>query len=391
MAKKLRLKFIVISMISVIIGITIIGVAINFVNYQQVNYNSENALAILRDNNGVVPRHEPNQNIRYFTVYLDETNNIENIRLENVNFITNEVAQNLTTKVLSKGSSKGIVDDFKYEIVEKEDSKTLVFVHYGREREMINLFIKNTLIISLIALFIVFILILLLSKKIISPVIESYTKQKQFITNASHELKTPLTAIYVNTEALEIEQGQCEMTNNIKHQTDKLVKMVEDLVLLSRMDEESKLETSEKFNYTMLLNEVIDDFLFMALHNNKEIKVYKQDDVFLNADSKIIEKLLRILFENAVKYAPNESEITVDLIKGSKESILSITNQTNKFSKGQHPEIFERFYRADKSRNSEIGGHGIGLSIAKAIVTKYNGKITAESMDGKSITIKVKI
>ena len=215
----------------------------------------------------------------------------------------------------------------------------------------------------------------MVSKKVIAPIQQSYVKQKQFITDASHELKTPLAIISSNTDVLELEHGNSKWTKNIQNQVERLTSLVNSLVAFSRMEEKDTVERA-KFDLTSTLKSRINDFNELANFQKKFIATDIDSNLYYNGDQQAIIQLMDILLENAIKYAPQNSDINISLKKNRRYATMKISNKAN-VKKGDLRKVFDRFYRLDESRNSHVKGYGIGLSMAQVIAEKHKEVIKA--------------
>lgn len=234
------------------------------------------------------------------------------------------------------------------------------------------------------------ILLLLLSKRIVRPVAESYEKQKQFITDAGHELKTPLTIIGADADLAEMECGENQWIQDIRRQTQRLTELTQDLIYLSRMEEEGLSLQSIDFPLSDVAEEMAHSFLPLAQNQGKRLEIAVQPMLSFRGDEKSIRQLCSILLDNALKYSPQEGELLFRLEKQGKNILLSVSNTTSQpIKKEELCHLFDRFYRTDPSRNSQTGGYGLGLSIARSIVTAHKGKIRAESPQESVLTIQV--
>ncbi len=233
----------------------------------------------------------------------------------------------------------------------------------------------------------VLLLITVLSKKAEKPIAESYEKQKQFITNVNHELKTPLTLILANLDIAETELGKNEWLDDIRYEGYRMSELVNQLVQLSRMDEEQLLLEKEEINISVLLNETTNYFLGLA--EQKQIKLLTdiEENIIYNCDEKLIRKLFSILLDNALKYCDKSGQIQIKLIK-KKNIFFTIENTYSDIETVELSKLFDRFYRSDKARTF-TGGYGIGLSIAKSIVQKHHGDINAYEIAKSKIGFKV--
>ncbi|MGN1082748.1 MAG: sensor histidine kinase, partial [Candidatus Avispirillum sp.] len=219
---------------------------------------------------------------------------------------------------------------------------------------------------------------------------ESYEKQKRFITDAGHEIKTPLTVIAANADILEMEQGENECLADIKQQTERLRGLTEDLVTLARMEEAGEGLPKIEFPLSEVVSETVRPFGAIARQQNKELTCDICPMITLKGNDKVIRRLISVLTDNALKYSPEGSTVRISLEKQNRTARLTVFNETeNEIKNGDIAHVFDRFWRADGSRNSETGGHGIGLSIAKNAVSAHNGKINASTRDGHSFQIEV--
>lgn len=374
---------------------------------------------------------------RYFTVTINSKGEVENIDTSKIASVSSENAAEYAKKLWKsdkKGDGKsGFADNCKYLTVDEGGSTMYIFLSCQRELSTIKTYILASAGISVFGLLVVFVMIYFFSGKILKPVSESYEKQKRFITDASHEIKTPLTIIDANTEVIEMMEGENEWTSSIRKQVARLTSLTEKLVFLSRMDEEAtKLEVLE-FSLSDAILDTAEPFKAVARTKGKKLTIDVTDKILYTGDEKTIRQLVSILLDNAIKYSGcssvscengninkknlnktnlnetnlNETtqtqnncvttidpapEIELTMRPSGKNRIITVWNtvdDTANIKKGRQDMLFERFYRTDASRNSKTGGFGIGLSAAYAIVKAHKGKITAESKDGQSIKFTI--
>lgn len=406
MAEKLRRKFILVSVGAVSIVVFTIALFSNLINYTQILNHSDELLVLLAENDGHFPmKEEPSKeyqlppkispetpfSTRFFTVRLDNNRNVVETDTGKIASISTTEAFQYANKALQKGKSSHFIDHYRYLIVDQGDRSLIIFMDVERELEMFYTFLKNSLLICLIGTLAVFILVSLFSKRAIRPIVESYEKQKQFITDASHELKTPLAIINTNTEVLEMEYGESQWTKSTQNQITRLSGLVESLITLTRMDEEKMELLKTEFSLSDLIIKIAEQFKEWGNNQNKNLHLEVEDSISYYGNEESFSQLITILIDNAFKYSPKDSEIIISLKKQGKGIIFQTINQADHLSIGNYEQLFERFYRLDQSRNSQIGGQGIGLSIAQAIVKQHKGKIKAESPDGKTMVLTVQL
>ena len=219
---------------------------------------------------------------------------------------------------------------------------------------------------------------------------ESYEKQKRFITDAGHEIKTPLTIIGADTDLLELDLGENEWLDDIKRQTKRLTGLTQDLIYLARMDEEQPQLQPIEFPLSDVAEELAQSFHNLAAAQSRQFTADIQPMLSFTGDEKAVRQLMSILLDNAVKYTPENGTITFTLKKDGRSIRLSVANDTAAtMEKESLNRLFDRFYRTDQSRNSSTGGYGLGLSIARSIVSAHKGKIQAENSGGNDLTITV--
>lgn len=402
MIKTLRKKLIAVSMcaIAIVLG-GMIGI-INGLNYYQIDKKQEALLAMLSDNYGKFPEMayhrrslkplispEAPFTTRYFSVVLDKEGTIVSVNTGKIVAISSRVAGNYAQKLFEEGKTKGFLGNYKYNKIDYFENDMYVFLDCSEELVTFYSFLFASVFVGLFGMLLVFILILFFSKMIIKPVAESYEKQKRFITDASHEIKTPLAIIEASAEVLEMEDGGNEWTKSIQNQVQRLNTLTEKLVFLSRMDEGSTELSMGEVSFSRIVSETAGSFQAMAAAQEKTLSLEIEDKVFLHGNEAALRQLVSILLDNAMKYSDEHGMVSVSLRKIEKKEELIVKNTVDSIPKGNLEILFDRFYRMDQSRNSETGGYGIGLSVAKAIVNAHKGNITAGSQDGKTIVFLV--
>lgn len=220
-------------------------------------------------------------------------------------------------------------------------------------------------------------------RRAIDPVVQASERQKQFITDAGHELKTPITVIATSLKVLEMETGKQKWIDKAQAQTEKLTELVNSLVTLSRMDEEDSPLKHEKFNISDAVGETAESFRDFAAEAGHGLSISVEPNIEYVGDEYAVRQLASILLDNAVKYAAEGTEIRFSLSKAHRGVTVRCSNECESLDTAELDKLFDRFYRADKSRSS--GGFGIGLSIARSIAEGHKGSIKAVSPDGRTI------
>ena len=262
-----------------------------------------------------------------------------------------------------------------------------IFVDCSQELDNFYALLRASLFLSFLGSSMVLLLVLFFSKRVFRPVAVSYEKQKQFITDAGHELKTPLTIIDANTEVLEMMEGENEWTVSIRKQVKRLTRLTQQMVALTRMEEGSGEEEMCILNLSQVIQEAAEPFCQVAENEGKSLSIFVEPRIQGKGNEMQLYQLVSLLLDNALKYSLPESSINLTFRKKGKRAELMISNETDMVPKGNLDILFERFYRTDASRNSETGGSGIGLSVARAIVQRHRGRIQASSSDGRHIAV----
>ncbi|MCR4774772.1 MAG: HAMP domain-containing histidine kinase [Saccharofermentans sp.] len=436
MIKKLRLKFILVSMLSVtIVMVLLIGI-INIMNYRSVVNGADRILAMLTDGGGrfpgmtrsdvTRPARRPSRSnddfirrmtrsisgeddesspelryeSRFFSVTLDLNGEVKSTRTDRISAIVSEEAGEMAKEILRSGKVIGFRGDYRFRktVNTKNDTILIVFYDCGRSLDNVRSFLFISIMISLICLLMVYILITISSKAVIRPAADAYEKQRQFITDAGHELKTPLAIINADADVLEMElagdtdeSSANEWLDDIRKQTSRLTELTGKLIYLAKTEEGTKEAfTFVDFPVSDVIAQEVDSFKAPAQAAGKVIDVKIEDNLSMNGDQKAIRQLAGIFLDNAIKYSPEGGTISIRLKKSGRYIAFSVTNSTvTPVSKENLKHMFDRFYRTDESRNSSTGGYGIGLSIARSIVEAHKGKISASLSDGSKLTMSV--
>lgn len=412
MLKKLKLKFLLLSSATLLIFILITISTINLLTYNNIIRESDKVIEVISFSKDFshMPNNKPNDNLNddkfnpdkmngnpldensFFIIILDINNNIISIDTSRDSSITNDDVTNYKDLAFSKEKDRGFINNYRYIIFNNNNVKKLIFLDCDKK---LNLFFDFLLISCTIALSIFIITVFvfyLLSERIIRPFAINYEKQKRFITDASHEIKTPLTIISTNIDILEMEYGSNECTADIHYQISNLKDLTNKLVFLSKSEENYESLNMIEMPISDITLEVVSSFKNYITSENKKLIINIQPLLTLKCNDNSIRQLISVLLDNAVKYSPNNSEIIFDCYKQNHNIVISVANKSlHKISEDKIKNLFDRFYRPDSSRNSNTGGHGIGLSIAKAITTAHNGKININIKNDNIFNIIVQL
>ncbi len=420
MINNLRLKLIGATMLSLIIVLSIVDGVIAYSTYRGIIDDADVVLMLLADNGGSFPDKvdgppdddgidpsdgdgggnrrqntilespELEYETRYFTVtFNNRSGNLVSVNTGKIAAVDSSAAVEYAEEALSKNKAKGFLDDYRYLVYEGEIETTVVFLDCARNLSTFKTVITASLGISATGLVMVLVLLIFLSGRIVKPFWENYEKQRRFITDAGHDLKTPLTVIGADAEVLEMDIGENEWITDIRNQVTRLTDMTNSLIMLSKMEEPEPQYQMIDFPLSDIVEEVLDEYRSLAKTHEKNLSGSIQPMISLNGDEKSIRRLLSVLLDNAMKYSDEHGTITLTLEQQRGTIRLSVFNTCPYMPRESLPHLFDRFYRTDESRNSQTGGYGLGLSIAAAIVTAHKGKISASTTDEKSLLITV--
>lgn len=388
MFEKVRRKFIIVAVVSVFVVLFLILGTVNVVNYVTVAKDSDSIIAVLKENGGEFGNNH-GQNIpselpfstRYFTVTLSESGEVIAINLNKIASVTGEDAVAYAKELFEADKTSGFYDNFRYGVSDlPSGDKMYIFVDRYIELNNFYDFLIASVIIGLSGTLVVFVLIFVFSGRIMRPVAESYRKQKQFITDAGHEIKTPLTIIGASTEVIEMQTGESEWTKSIKDQISRLASLTEKLIFLAKMEEQTDIPMFE-FSLSDVITESVQAFSAVAAAQNVALVCDIQKSVSYTGNEEMIRRLITLLADNAIKYTDGDA-VSFSLHTDGNKKIIMISNKASYIEDGDLSRLFERFARGDSSRNSGTGGHGIGLSVAQAITAAHRGKIKAECLKG---------
>lgn len=414
MIKELRRKFVLTSMLAVSILLLLLLGAINILNYRSMNEDTDKTLRMLSSYEGDVSNLEQRPEQRednlppvrfgmegknnydaflssnFFVVRFAGSGEVTYVDTRRTSAVSEDEAQSLAKEVCESGKDSGKSGRYKYLMTDSKNVGGKVVVFLDVSDEYISSVRVLLLSIGMGILFwlLILMLVILMSKKAIEPVAESIEKQKQFITNAGHELKTPIAIIQSNTEAMELYNGESKWSRNIKDQVIRLTNLVQNLLVLSRLDEQMPGQMEE-----VRFSELVTTFLnqFRQSFEEKNIVLHTEipSGIRIHADKAQIEQLISIFMDNAVKYANENGTVEVRLEKRAKHVIFEIENTCEQLPDVMPQKLFERFYRGDTSHNQKSGGYGIGLSMAKSIAEQNKGTIAAKYSGNNRICFTV--
>ena len=428
MIKRLRNRFILIAMLSVTAVMLLLTVILNAANYISTDSDLKETLTLIYENEGTIPngRVSPPEDAtvpalpddsgdipappdgtdsvqapqdppddkftrrdgpftaetpfstRFFVLRYTDSGELTQANLASIASVTDDDTQEYLAAAIARGEGYSYYGSYRLYVAHTGDDHNMaIYLDCYQELRAVRLVLLWSLAADAVCILLVFLLVVLLSRRAIDPVVRSARQQKQFITDASHELKTPITVIATSLRVLEMETGKQKWIDKAQAQTEKLTELVNSLVTLSRMDEEDSPLNMEDFAVSDAVEETTESFRDFAQSKGHELEISVTPGITYRGDEYAVRQLVSILLDNAVKYAVPDTPITISLEKTRRGVVLRTSNRCADPEHIDAARLFDRFYRADPSR-SETGGFGIGLSIALGIAEGHRGSIRAE-------------
>lgn len=442
MIERVRKRFIHVTILAVLVALLLIMGTLNFISFRSTRNNADLILDLMAANKGDFPDHVPSTykgiieefgsvaavagesefggtspngsvfsssdgttgneryrafsqvtdetpyKIRYFSVVLNDASEPVRVNTGRIASVTAEDASRYAQSLQHIGTTEsGFLGIYRYRVQKVANGTLYLFLDCTSDLYNCIYMLIISLFISLAALCFISMLVILFSKRAIRPIQESYDKQRKFITNAGHELKTPLAIIDSCTEVLEMTEGENKWTEGIHEQVGRLTSMTGELISMAKMSE-SDLELNKRdLDLSELCQKTLEPFSLLAEEQGYGYELDITPDILFFGNEQTLKQLCSILADNAVKYATPGTTIVMSLQKKGRRVILSSDNAAEGIEKGSRGELFERFYRGDTSHSQEKKGYGIGLSMAETITELHNGRISATSEDGKRLKI----
>ncbi|MCR5781934.1 MAG: HAMP domain-containing histidine kinase [Clostridia bacterium] len=411
--KKLRRRFVRIAMGSLVVVIILLAVEFYFVGIVSVFSQKDALLDFIAENDGVIPAYSEEQTgrgvrefritpetrfeSRFFSATFDRSGHIQGVNNDNIASVSEEDAYNIAFQIINRKKTvsrlyfyNDYIDCFRYQLYSRPDGGTLmVCVDVTSEwLTMARVFAYSaSIMLCLVVLF--FIVINLFAGAAVRPFVRNRTRQSEFITNASHELKTPLAVISANNEMTEMLSGKTEWTESTSRQVERMTGLIGDLIIMSRLDEKTEM-AKDKVNFSAVITDLSQSFNTVAAGQGKTLASEIGEGINVLGEERFIRSMASALIENAVKYCDDGGSIRVEL-SADKRAVFKVSNSYADGASLDCGKLFNRFYRADESHNSSKKGYGIGLSMAQSVVEKSGGTIGADWKDGViTFTVKLK-
>lgn len=411
MIKTLQRKFIVTAMTAISVLLILLLGTINTVNIVVVGKQIDAKLEMIAGSEGNpdnipgspggMPPREPLRrrneydifmSSNFFVVRFDREGDVVYTDVSRTSSVSEQEARELAKKVYAQNVPSGKTDGFEYMVKDSRMGLGKVAVFLDTSDDIYSyirvLFLSAA--IGIVCWGCMLLFVILLSRRAIRPVAENMERQKQFVTNAGHEIKTPLAIIQSNTEAMELYNGESRWSKNIKEQTARLNELMKNLLTLARMEERGADGNPSDFLLSKLLADHTECFRETLELRGITLQTNIRPMISFRADREHITQLISVLMDNAVKYTNEGGGVSVSLEKNDKRIKMQFANTCRQLPPAPPDKLFDRFYRADEARTQKGGGYGIGLSVAQSIAETYRGRISAEYKNGDTVVFTVR-
>lgn len=393
MIKKLRFQiaFTVSLVLSLVLAVILFMV--NILSYSSTYAEAYELMELIAADNGEtgnVIGDEPSskfytyRNAQFYSVFFEHDGSVVMVKNEKNSEYTDDELVKICEAINKSGSFKGTYGKFVYAVGVFFGGRSVVIMDNSVNIQNIRTVRHNSVLIGCIGILIIGWMAFAVSDWIVYPVKQAYEKQKQFISDVSHELKTPIAVISANAEVLEDEVGENKWLDYIKSESDRMNGLVKDLLMLSRLDASAEQKKFVSVNMSKVVEGTAMPFEVIAFDKKIGFDCNVEENISVMGEEDKLKQVVVILIDNAIKHTDENGSIEVKLYSVRTKAVLEVINTGAEIPKENRDKIFERFYRVDEARNSEKGGHGLGLAIAKSIVDRHKGNISVDCANGKT-------
>ncbi|HCJ91452.1 MAG TPA: sensor histidine kinase [Acidaminococcaceae bacterium] len=409
MIHRLRRKFLILAFAAVILILAGALGLINGITYMKMRAEVNTLLSAIVQNDGIMPSHHPGTSTeswlgdpewyndtpefahqtRYFSAVLDNGNKVSRLNLSNIAAFDERQAQEIARSLADGSQTRGLFKNnrasYCFSVTDRAGGgKLVVVMDCTRDVGAVEGFMRYSVRFGLVCVLLYMLVLMFLSNYAIRPFVENVASQKRFITNAGHELKTPIAIISANAEALELISGKSQWTDNILFQVKRVTRLINELIMLAKIGEKDQRELErETVDVSHTFAEVVRSFAPVVEGEKKQLVTEIQPDILEETDSKYLYEIFTILMDNAAKYCDDGGTIRAHLeARGQKGFRAFVSNDYKNGAGADYTHFFERFYRGDESHNSRKAGYGIGLSMAEDAARLLGGRIQVEYKDG---------
>ena len=394
---RIQLTLSVLASLVVLLGVMFLGTYMT--RRAQVDADADKSIDTIVEEGGELPKDlsgysnskiEGFYEMRYLVARVASDGTLEETNLDHVATIVEGEAQTMVGRALARGGDRGYVGKFRYDVrAEKDGTKVVVLLDRARQLEALNASIASELKIYGAGVVVVTVIFLLLSKRIVQPIVRAHESQRQFVIDAGHDLRTPLSIISADADVLAMDVGKSEWIDDIKSQVDVMSGLTESLIVLSRASTENE-RGAGVVNLSDVVSREARGFKSRTLTEDHPLASDVCDGIYVRGNEQYLQRMVGALIDNALKYSVDGGAIEVRLERRLHQAELSVRNATEGVDPKEVGRWFGRFYQSDRARTHEAGGYGIGLSMVEAVVRAHGGKVHAEAeADGGSVTMTV--
>lgn len=429
----LRRKFMIVAIAALVAALLLIFAALNIWNHMLATERVDSVISVLYENDGVFPEEwklkdprykrgtfeatsETPFETRYLAATFDTARSLTSLDATHVAELDEQEAAEVIGHMLDRVANAGYYDRYRFHVFTEQDgSGMIIAVDCFQQLQSSHTLLLISAAIMGATVTITGLFIVPLSKRFVDPYVRNLERQKRFVTDASHELKTPIAIISANTDLIEATEGESSWTRSTRAQTARLNKLTGELIELARTDEPIERALREDVDLASIVRREVEDFLPLAEASGKTlvctIDTFEgaatrasvadglegisareagkaEPRIIVSGSPEELDRLVSVLVDNAVKYCDDNGSIRVHLEQRKREIVLTVTNPCASLTTQDTRRIFDRFYRADASRSRSTGGNGIGLSIAQGIVSRHEGSIRARKL-GAELEMRV--
>ena len=403
MIRSLRRRFICSAMAAFGILVLILLAGVTVVSYLQLESRTDDFIKFVLEESqsprkNALHQQNPGRRMRpmdnpiaYYDLQIDTSGEITEVREKGIWEPDMDTAQTIAVQILASGKQEGRISGYKYRLQKNESGTRLILMDNSPQIHMLGNVLRTTLALSLACLVLLFLILLPISTRVIHSYALHIEKQKQFITNAGHEIKTPVAIILSNIDAMELIQGENKWSRNIRSQTDRLSMLLQRLLFMSRIDEKSMVLPIQMLELTAVVKAELETYAPILAERSLRLHCDLHKEVHLKGNQEYLQQMIHMLLDNAVQYTNEGGEIRISMEQKRCRVQMMFTNTVEKLPDCPPENLFDRFYRGDSARTQSSGGCGIGLSAARAIVEMHRGSISAEYSTENSICFTLEL
>jgi len=402
MERRLRIRLIASVFVSLVVLLGLILVVSVETRRIQQEASADVYLNIILDNDGVFPKDASSSlegeaegilDARFFVVWLDPTGEVISSNLDQISTVSEDQAGSYAHLALVSGRDSGNLGNYRYLVREQPDGgRIMAFLDRSRQNDDTQLSVTNEALVMFGGVLAVTGILILLSKRIVAPLVKAQESQQQFVIDAGHDLRTPVSIISADADVLAMDIGEDnEWLHDIKHQVGVMSDLTESLIVLSRAASSDGRE-GEVIDFSSVVAEAVSSFKSRSLLEGHGFRLDIEPEVCVRGNAQYLSRMVGALIDNAMKYSSSEGTIGVSLSSRRRQAQLDVSNSVDGIDPAEVDRWFDRFYQSDRSRTHNKGGYGIGLSMVRAVVVSHGGKVKATAApDGSSVTFSITI